>query len=138
MLIVDAQVHIWRGYIPTNAAHRQVSIYSTNDLLREMDEGGIDAAVIHPPGWDPGSGELALEAARQHPDRLSILGKFPPDDPASHALVDNWKQQPGMLGLRFALQTSEQQAWLTDGTMTGYGLQLGEPPYQWLSSDLSF
>ena len=117
MLIVDAQVHIWSGNIPTNAAHRQIPSYSTDDLLREMDEGGIDAAVIHPPGWDPGSGQLALEAAGQHPNRLSILGKFPLDDPASRSLVGNWKQQPGMFGLRFALQTPAQQAWLTDGTM---------------------
>ena len=53
MLIVDAQVHIWRVGLPTNTDHRQIHGYSVEDLLNEMNDGGIDAAVIHPPGWDP-------------------------------------------------------------------------------------
>ena len=50
MRIVDAQVHIWRNNKPTNPAHRQVSDFSQHDLLKEMDDAGVDAAVIHPPG----------------------------------------------------------------------------------------
>ncbi|HET9923842.1 MAG TPA: amidohydrolase family protein [Methylomirabilota bacterium] len=56
-----------------------------------MDAGGVDAAVIHPPGWDPGSNELALEAVRQHPTRL--------------------------VGLRFVFLQPHQKPWPTDGTM---------------------
>ena len=82
MLIVDAQVHIWSSGKPTNATHRQVPAFTKDDLLKEMDEAGVDAAVIHPPSsWDPNSNELAVEAARQHPDRLAILGNFPLDRP---------------------------------------------------------
>ena len=118
MLIVDAQVHIWANHKPTNANHRQVETYSADDLLAEMDEGGVHAAVIHPPAsWDPDSNELAVEAARRHPDRLAILGNFPLDDPESRARVDGWKQRPGMLGLRFALLQPHQRTWPTDGTM---------------------
>ena len=117
MLIVDAQVHIWGANLPTNRAHRQITSFTRDDLLKEMDEAGVDAAVIHPPAWDPNSGRLAEEAARQHPNRLSILGNFPLDRPESRALVDGWKQRPGMLGLRFTFQQPHQQAWLTDGTM---------------------
>ena len=117
MLIVDAQVHIWGTGLPTNPAHRQITSFSADDLLKEMDESGINAAVIHPPGWDPDSNELAVEAARQHPDRLSILGNFPLDRPESRALVDGWKQRPGMLGLRFSFQGPSQLSWMNDGTM---------------------
>ena len=38
MLIVEAQVHIWGSGKPTNAAHRQVSAFSKDELLKEMDE----------------------------------------------------------------------------------------------------
>ena len=76
MVVVDAQVHIWSQNLPTNPSHRQITSFSADDLLKEMDEAGVDAAVIHPPGWDPNSGQLAVEAARQHPNRLSILGNF--------------------------------------------------------------
>lgn len=117
MLIVDAQVHIWGTGLPTNPAHRQITSFSKDDLLKEMDEAGVDAAVIHPPGWDPNSNELAVEAARQHPNRLSVLGNFPLDRPESRSLVDGWKQRPGMVGFRFTFQQPHQQTWLTDGTM---------------------
>ncbi len=117
MLIVDGQVHIWGANLPTNPSHRQITSFSADDLLREMDEAGVDAAVIHPPGWDPNAGELALQAARQHPNRLAILGNFPLDRPESRGLVEGWKQQPGMLGLRFTFNQTGQQNWPTDGTM---------------------
>jgi len=117
MLIVDAQVHIWANSTPTNPSHRQIPDFSAEDLLKEMDETGIDAAVIHPPGWDPNAGPLAIDAARRYPNRLSVLGNFPLDREESHALVADWKQQPGMLGLRFTFQQPHQQAWPTDGTM---------------------
>jgi predicted TIM-barrel fold metal-dependent hydrolase len=118
MLIVDAQVHIWSSGKPTNPNHRQVPVFSKDDLLKEMDDAGVDAALIHPPAsWDPSSNELAIEAARQHPDRLAILGNFPLDRPESRALIDGWKQRPGMLGLRFALLQPHQKTWPTDGTM---------------------
>jgi predicted TIM-barrel fold metal-dependent hydrolase len=118
MLIVDAQVHIWSSGKPTNANHRQVAAFTQDDLLKEMDEAGVDAAVIHPPAsWDPNSNELAVEAARQHPHRLAILGNFPLDKPESRALIDGWKKRPGMLGLRFVFLQPHMKSWPTDGTI---------------------
>jgi len=118
MLIVDAQVHIWSSGKPTNANHRQVAAFTKDDLLKEMDEAGVDAAVIHPPAsWDPNSNELAVEAARQHPHRLAILGNFPLDKPESRGLIDGWKKRPGMLGLRFVFLQPHMKSWPTDGTI---------------------
>ena len=117
MLIVDAQIHIWKDHKPTNANHRQVADYTADDALKEMDAAGVDAALIHPPGWDPDSNALAVEAARAHPRRFAILGNFPLDKPESRTLIQGWKSRPGMLGLRFALLQPHQQTWLTDGTM---------------------
>jgi predicted TIM-barrel fold metal-dependent hydrolase len=117
MLIVDAQIHIWKGHKPTNVNHRQVADFTADDVLKEMDEGGVDAAVIHPPGWDPDSNALAVEAAKQHPNRLSILANFPLDRPESRTAIDGLKGKPGILGLRFALLQPHQQTWLTDGSL---------------------
>jgi len=117
MLIVDAQIHIWKNNKPTTPTHRQITDFTADDVLKEMDEGGVNAAVIHPPGWDPDSGALAVEAARRHPNRFAILGKVPLDRPGNQALIDAVKSQPGMLGLRFALLQPHQQTWLTDGTL---------------------
>ena len=116
MLIVDSQVHIWESGTPVSV-HRQTSRYDVSNLLKEMGEGGVDAAVLHPPSWDPRANPIAIEAAREHPDRLSVLGFFDVVNPANRGLIDTWKQQPGMLGLRFAFLQPGAQNWLTDGSM---------------------
>ncbi|HLF75920.1 MAG TPA: amidohydrolase family protein [Dehalococcoidia bacterium] len=117
MLIVDAQVHIWSGGKPGNASHRQVEAFTADDVLAEMDEAGVDAAIIHPPtSWDPNANELAVEAARRHPDRFAILGNFALDRPESRNLVETWKQHSGMVGFRFSFTGAGQSTWFTDGT----------------------
>ena len=110
MLIVDAQIHLWKNNKPTNFPnHRQITDYTAADALREMDEGGVNAALIHPPGWDPNSNALAVEAAKTHPNRFAILGNFPLDQPESRAKVAEMKGRPGVRGLRFALLRPHQQ-----------------------------
>jgi len=118
MKIVDAQVHIWSGGKPGNLRHRQIPAFTKDDLLKEMGVAGVDAAVIHPPtSWDPNANALAIEAARAHPDRFAILGNFPLDKPESRGLIDGWKKQPGMLGLRFTFLQEHMKSWPTDGTI---------------------
>jgi predicted TIM-barrel fold metal-dependent hydrolase len=118
MRIVDAQVHLWSAGKPTNPRHRQVPAFTRDELLNEMREAGVDAAVIHPvSSWDPNANALAIDAARQHPDRFAILGSFPIEKPESRALIDGWTRQPGMLGLRFTFLQPHERTWPTDGTI---------------------
>ena len=116
MRIVDAQIHIWSSGTP-NGVHRPVSSFSAAEVLREMDAAGVDAAIIHPPSWDPSANEVAVDAVRAHPTRFAILGQFPPDRPESRVLIDSWASRPGMRGLRWALINPHQQTWHADGTM---------------------
>ena len=116
MLIVDAQVHIWKSGTPVSV-HRQIPSYTKDDLLKEMDEGGVDASLLHPPMWDPNGNEIAIEAVSEHPDRLAVLGFFDVTRPENRSLLTEWKSQPGMLGLRFAFLRKGQENWLTDGAM---------------------
>jgi len=79
MKIVDAQVHIWSSGTPSGH-HRQVPVFSAEELLMEMDAAGVDAAVIHPPvSWDPDANQTALDAAKRYPDRFAVLGQVPLD-----------------------------------------------------------
>jgi len=116
MPIVDAHVHLWAQGTP-NPPHRQVSSLSAEELIAEMDQAGVDAAVIQPPNWDPNANAVAVEAARKYPNRYAVLGWFALDKPESRALIAKWKEQPGMKGLRFTFMTPEQQRWPHDGTM---------------------
>ncbi len=116
MLIVDAQVHIWTSGTPVHI-HRQTSSYTKDELLRDMDTAGVTGAVLHPPSWDVKANEVAIEAAKAHPDRLSVLGFFDVAKPESRSLIDTWKNQPGMLGLRFAFLKPGEENRMVDGTL---------------------
>ena len=87
-------------------------------VLQEMDEAGVDAALIHPPrGWDPDSNALAIEAVRKYPDRFAIMGNFALENPDDRKLIHGWRQQPGMMGLRWPLLSDEHQKWLHEGAL---------------------
>jgi predicted TIM-barrel fold metal-dependent hydrolase len=119
MKIIDAQVHIWsQTVIPPGGGHRQVSKLSAEELLAEMDEAGVTAGVIHPPAsWDPTSGALAIEAAKKYPDRFAIMGQFPPENPDNVKLIPGWRNQPGMMGLRWALLYNGQPEMVKEGKL---------------------
>jgi predicted TIM-barrel fold metal-dependent hydrolase len=119
MKIIDAQVHIWsQTVIPPGGGHRQVSSLTAEELLAEMDEAGVDAGLIHPPAsWDPTSGALAIEAARKYPDRFAIMGQFPPENPDNVRLIPGWRNQTGMMGLRWALLYGDQPRLVKEGAL---------------------
>ena len=101
MQIIDAQIHLWGQGLPSNLAHRQVTSFTADEAIRMMDEGGVDAAIIHPPGWDPGSHDLAFAAVRDYPARFAIMGSLPLDEAQSRPRIATWRKRRGMLGLRY-------------------------------------
>jgi L-fuconolactonase len=120
--IVDAQVHIWGADTPArpwpkreNKAHRATPL-GHDELLGEMDAARVRRVVLVPPSWEGDYNDLALAAAAAHPDRFAVMGRLAVERPESRGLVDGWKRQPGMLGMRFTFHTAQQKPWLTDGT----------------------
>ena len=112
MQIVDAQIHLWGTGLPSNLSHRQVTHFTPEEAIVLMDEGGVDAAVIHPPGWDPNSTDMAFAAVRNYPGRFAIMGAVPLDRPESRARIARWREQPGMLGLRYGFLSDPARQWL--------------------------
>src|SRR5262252_7575787 len=120
MLIVDSQIHIWEND-RMSPQHRQIPTYSKDDALKEMADAGVDAAVIHPPSTlGENVNVLAVEAARQHPDKFCILGHFDLQSPERENIVKNWRQRPGMVGFRFTFNQPHQRAWWTDGSLNWF------------------
>ena len=79
MPVVDAQIHLWGTGLPSNLSHRQVTAFTPAEAIALMDEAGVDAAVIHPPGWDPGSTDMAFQAVKDYAGRFAIMGSLPLD-----------------------------------------------------------
>ncbi len=114
MIITDAQVHIWKANTPERPwlagqeAHRGKPL-EVDELLREMDAAGVSRVVIVPPTLDADRNDLALEAARQYPERFAVMGRLNLEAPGAREKIATWRQQRGMLGLRFSFQ----RPWLT-------------------------
>lgn len=118
MQIVDAQIHTWGRGLPSNASHWPITSFTPDEAVALMDEAGVHAAVIHPPSWDPRSTDMAFDAVRRWPHRFAIMGSLPLDEPdASRTRVARWRQQPGMLGLRWTFLHEPERQWLEDGTL---------------------
>ena len=117
MQIIDAQIHTWGSGLPSNAAHWQITSFTPREAIALMDEGGVDGAVIHPPSWDPKSTEMAFDGVRTWPGRFAIMGSLPLDRPdETRARAMSWRDQPGMLGLRWSFLHDPARRWLADGT----------------------
>jgi L-fuconolactonase len=123
MIVVDAQVHIWkpetpeRPYIKEDASkpHRAIPLTYDN-LLQEMTVAGVDRAILVPPSWEGYRNDYALEAGQKYPDRFAVMGKVPLNDPASKDRIASWLKQPGMLGFRISFRHSGTHSFLDDGT----------------------
>ncbi len=122
MHIVDTQVHIWGADTPQRpwpkrqAPHRPQPI-TKDDLLQEMKVAGVERAVLVPPGWEGDRNDLALEAARLHPDRFVVMGRLDTDDPKVIDRLPAWTSQTGMKGVRLTFHTPWQLPLLTEGKL---------------------
>src|SRR5688572_1643660 len=122
MLIVDSQVHIWGADTrerpwPKRAEPQRPIPLGHEDLLREMNEAGVDRVVIVPPSWEGDRNDLAIRAHLAHPDRFATMGRLDPQDPASRGKIAHWREQPGMLGLRFTFHIPQLVTLITEGHM---------------------
>jgi len=116
-MIVDSQVHIWGADTPNRPwpvppaglkavpVHNNGVPFTREYVLGEMDAAGVDRAVIVPPSWEGDRNDLALAAAAMNPDRFAVMGRLDILRPDARQQIRNWRVQPGMLGLRFALHT---------------------------------
>lgn len=109
-MIVDSQVHTttrgagrWAKYDVSDRL--QANLFpATVDLLREMDAAGVDAAVLVPPlslHSRPDNGPW-LRDAKDHRNRLGVMGRFAIEDAGEVHLLEDWLSTPGMLGIRLS------------------------------------
>ncbi len=121
MLVIDSQVHIWLPEAPDRPWPKGREPHlpeplSDRKLLAMMAEAGVDRAVLVPPSFEGDRIDYCLAAARQHPDRFAVMGRFPIEKPEHRDRIPGWKRQPGMLGMRFTFHRPQHRHWLTDGT----------------------
>ena len=88
-MIIDSHVHFGPALRHfSDEIGPVIKLHKVDDLLRTMDDAGIDISVICPPRWiggeffDPNyeqANEAIAEASKAHPDRLIGFGRVNPN-----------------------------------------------------------
>lgn len=115
-MILDSQVHIWKSERTEGKPHLDKP-FGYPDLLAEMQQAGIDGAVLIPPGWEGDNSDYALEAARAQPGKFGVMGRIAVRNSTNAQLLKGWRSRTGMLGIRVSFQKPDRKPWLTDGTV---------------------
>lgn len=114
MRITDSQIHLHRPGQETRAAKVGQRFLQAHEALKEMDEAGVNRAVIVAGASE--SNEVALAAAAAHPDRFAVMGAVNLSKPESRELIKTWTSHPGMRGIRLSFPPWREVSWLSDGT----------------------
>ena len=122
MIITDGGSHIWRAASPDNPwmpgrkAHLDTPI-GYEDLRRKMTEAGVQRHILVPPSWEGDRADYSLEAAAKYPDQFAVMGRIPLQKPEEgRHMLESWKDQPGMLGVRLTFHHAWDESWVRDGT----------------------
>jgi len=119
-MILDAQVHIWKANTPerpwSSAKAHLETPFGYPELLTQMQSAGVDGAILIPPGWEGDRIDYVLEGAGLHPDKFGVMGRIAVQDASNARLIEGWRSQRGMLGIRVSFQKPDRENWLEDGT----------------------
>jgi predicted TIM-barrel fold metal-dependent hydrolase len=121
MIITDSGLHIWRAeapdrpWQPGRTAHLNEPM-GYDDLSARMAEAGVDRSILIPPSWEGERADYSIEACTKYPKRFAIMGRLPINRPESRRMLETWKDQPGMLGVRLTFHHEWDRPWMTDGT----------------------
>lgn len=119
MIVIDAQVHVWKsGQSSPHHSRGRPDPFTIPDLEAEMRTAGVAGAILAPPSWDPDGNDYALGAARAAPTRYAVTGEIHAIATPDPTEVMHWCEQPGMRGLRLNFNTPEKQRQISDGTAT--------------------
>ena len=121
MVVIDSGLHIWRAptperpWMPGRTAHLPQPIGYEN-LSERMREAGVDRAILIPPSWEGDSSDYSLEAVSKYPDKFAVMGRIPLQGTEGRKMIETWKDQPGMLGVRLTFHHEWDKGWIKDGT----------------------
>lgn len=114
MKIADAQIHLFADNATEYAAAIGQTIMTSQEIVREMDDAGVERAYLVPAGQSEAN-DSCLAAMKTYPTRFRVMGRVSLVKPEGRALVENWSQS-GFIGVRMAFAPTRGTSWLADGT----------------------
>ncbi len=128
MLIVDAQVHLWKAATPerpwTPGLEPQLpEPLGIEDALTQMAGAGVDRMIIVPPHWEGMRNDYATEAFDRFPDKFRFMGRLNLEREDARAQMPGWMKMRGNLGMRQSFLSKHEREKLVSGA------------YDWLFED---
>jgi len=124
MMVVDAQIHLWKNPAAPPAPGIR---FTYPEALARMNEAGVDIAIDCPPIWDETSLDYAVEAHRAHPGRFLTHGWVDLLEPGAPERLRACADLPGVIGMRFMTaspkappgetSTMSRIRWPSDGSL---------------------
>ena len=108
-MIVDTHVHVWEidpprypiGPTAPNFNSLPDEPGTTDELLEEMDQQGVDWTVLVQTSWSTWDNGYIADSVARFPDRFVGHGLIDPQDPDNAAQVRYWIEERGLAGFRF-------------------------------------
>jgi predicted TIM-barrel fold metal-dependent hydrolase len=134
LLITDTQVHLWEAHrpdrpwppeeverktfvaVPGARPHREEPLQA-EEFIATMDAAGVQRAIIVPPSPVGDNNLTALDSVARYPTRLAIMGRFNPEAPDARERLQQWLEQPNMLGIRMTFHKEKWSRWLEPGVL---------------------
>ena len=112
--------HVWQAPTPENPwnpakAHLPQPM-SYVDLRVRMKEARVDRAIFVPPSFAGGLNEYSLEAAAKYPEQFAVMGALKLNKPDASRILENFINQPGVLGVRLTFHHEHDGSYIRDGT----------------------
>lgn len=119
MHITDSQILIWgpeTSSRPWPRAFRDSYPEPVGALeaVRQMDQAGVESALLVTPGWELGKNDLTIAAAEEFPQRFSVVGCVDPDAEMGEQ-VRELGRQPAVRGVRLNFNQQALRGMLHDG-----------------------
>lgn len=119
MLVTDAQIHLWEQDRPDRPWPKEARTrphrpdgFSAEQMIAELDQAGVDRAVIVPPSWIGESNDYALESSERYPGRFAVMGRLDVQAPGAASRLESWLSQPHLLGIRLTFNVERFVQWL--------------------------
>ena len=124
--VVDAQVHVAdpdgapiEGKEAAARPRSRSLDVSIEEMLEAMADVRVDAAIIAAQSLRSVGNGYGLRAAAEHPTKFGMVGTLDPGVPDLDGVVSRWRSQPGMLGIRVVLLTTDQIGVWSAGKLDG-------------------
>ncbi|UGQ11112.1 amidohydrolase family protein [Yinghuangia sp. ASG 101] len=126
MLILDAQVHVWKASTPerpwpADAIEPQRPVpLEVPEVAAELAGAGVSGALLLGPTWEGSRNDYVLAAAASDPSRYGAICRWDTGSSADAERLADWRSVAGMRAIRMSLNRGDVAGVLAAARRSGF------------------